>query len=521
VIHRDVKPSNVLISADGVAKLTDFGIARGLDLTRVTATSTMLGTPAYLAPEGPVDTRSDLYSLGVIAYELLTGSPPFVGLTYQQIILAHVRTPPDLSRVPAEARPVVGWLLAKDADERPQNGQELLAVLRGRLMLPGTTAPSIAPAVTVVASPTRPPAGGPSSFAPPSAGSSGPEPGRVPSSVRLWDVGRFTRGVLLNVPRARHASTRLADGRVLITGGWNGSGEATAAETFDTASGNITVAGTSLWARMDHTATLLLDGRVLVAGGSVGAIAVPTAEMYDPTTRFFSDLPNMRFARDSHTATLLPDGRVLMIGGSDRRAVPVTKIEAFDPATRGFSSVGELLQPRLQHAATMLPDGRVLITGGCSKGDDAELYDPHTQKTHYVGHLTKPRRAHTAVLLRDGRVLIAGGANSGSAIDLAEIYVPRTVGFSAVGFMRAARSGHSATVLPDGRVLIAGGSGPNGPSRSAELFYPDSNSFASDASMTRAREGHTATLLPNGSVLIAGGNGQDDGVLHSTEVYSL
>jgi hypothetical protein len=511
IIHRDVKPSNVLIGADGVAKLTDFGIARGLDLTRVTATSTMLGTPAYLAPEGPVDTRSDLYSLGIIGYELLAGSPPFVGTTYQQIILAHVRTPPDLDRLPAEGRPIVGWLLEKDADERPQNGQELLAVLRGRLMLPGTVAPSIAPSVPVVVVPRLPAA-------------DHPKPGRAqaPASLRLRDAGRFTRGALMNVPRERHAATPLADGRVLITGGWHGSGAVAAAETFDPASGNIAIAATPLWARMDHTATLLPDGKVLLAGGCDGPITFASAEAYDPTTGLFSGLPGMKSARHAHTATLLRDGRVLMIGGCDRR-VPITEIEAFEPTTGTFSSVGELLRPRWRHAATLLPSGRVLITGGSAKGlltDDAELYDPRTQESDYVGHLTKPRRAHTAVVLHDGRVLIAGGEYE-SPIDLAEIYVPRTGGFSAVGFMMAARSGNSATVLADGRVLIAGGLGPDRLTRSAELFYPDSNLFVSDASMTVAREGHTATLLANGNVLIVGGKGYDGGVLASTEVYSL
>ena len=525
IIHRDVKPSNVLIGADGVAKLTDFGIARGLDLTRVTATSTMLGTPAYLAPEGPVDTRSDLYSLGIIGYELLAGSPPFVGTTYQQIILAHVRTPPDLDRLPADARPIVGWLLEKDADERPQNGQELLAVLRGRLMLPGTVAPSIAPSVPVVVVPRLPAA-------------DHPKPGRAqaPASLRLRDAGRFTRGALMNVPRERHAATPLADGRVLITGGWHGSGAVSEAEAFDPASGNISHAGTSLWARMDHTATLLLDGRVLVAGGCDGQIFFASAETYDPTTRSFSRLPGMKCAREGHTATLLPDGRVLMIGGSDGSSAavieaeafvpiagPVVEIEAFDPTTGTFSYVGELRRPRWRHAATLLADGRVLITGGSAKGlltDDAELYDPGTQKTFYLGHLTKPRRNHTAVVLHDGRVLVAGGTYK-SPIDLAETYVPRTAGFSAVGSMGGSRSGHSATVLADGRVLIAGGMGPDRLNRSAELFYPDSNLFVSDASMTVAREGHTATLLANGNVLIVGGKGYDGGVLASTEVYSL
>jgi len=136
VIHRDVKPSNVLIGPDGIAKLTDFGIARGVDLTRMTATSTMLGTPAYLAPEGPKDARSDLYSLGIIGYEMLAGAVPFKGTTYQEVIIDHIRTPPDLARLPAEARPIVGWLLAKDPAERPQRASELLAVLWSGAQVP-------------------------------------------------------------------------------------------------------------------------------------------------------------------------------------------------------------------------------------------------------------------------------------------------------------------------------------------------------------------------------------------------
>jgi serine/threonine-protein kinase len=146
VIHRDVKPSNVLIGPDGVAKLTDFGIARGLDLTRMTATSTLLGTPAYMAPEGPKDARSDLYSLGIIGYELLTGAVPFKGTSYQEVVVDHIRTPPDLSRLPPEARDVVGWLLEKDPAARPQRASELLPVLYG-----ATTAPKVAEVPAAVA----------------------------------------------------------------------------------------------------------------------------------------------------------------------------------------------------------------------------------------------------------------------------------------------------------------------------------------------------------------------------------
>jgi hypothetical protein len=156
VVHRDIKPSNILIGSDSVAKIADFGIARGLDLTRVTGTSTLLGTPAYLPPEGPQDERSDLYSLGIVAYELLAGVPPFEGSTYAEVLMAHVRLAPDLDKLPAEARPIVGWLLAKDPKGRPQSAVELLAVLEGKRKVPAPVA--VAPGIAAGAEAfTRPP----------------------------------------------------------------------------------------------------------------------------------------------------------------------------------------------------------------------------------------------------------------------------------------------------------------------------------------------------------------------------
>jgi serine/threonine-protein kinase len=146
VIHRDIKPANVLIDPTGTAKIADFGIARGLDSTRMTATSTMLGTPAYLAPEGPVDERSDIYSLGIVAYELLSGAAPFAGTTYQEVIIRHIREAPDLAKLPAESRDVVNWMLAKDPAQRPQRASVLLKVLYGVAEAPKTTH-SAAPAM--------------------------------------------------------------------------------------------------------------------------------------------------------------------------------------------------------------------------------------------------------------------------------------------------------------------------------------------------------------------------------------
>src|SRR3954447_24383255 len=99
LVHRDVKPQNVLLNGDGEAKVTDFGIARSLDVEHgMTQTGTVLGTSNYIAPEQasgrPVDAQTDVYSLGVVMYELLTAEVPFPGESFVAVAMKHINEPP-------------------------------------------------------------------------------------------------------------------------------------------------------------------------------------------------------------------------------------------------------------------------------------------------------------------------------------------------------------------------------------------------------------------------------------------
>jgi len=134
LIHRDVKPQNVLLNPDGQAKMTDFGIARSIDVQGVTITGTIMGTSEYIAPEQArgeqVDAQTDVYSLGVVLYELLTGGVPFEGDNFVTVALRHVNEPVPsvLNRrpeVPARVAMAVERSMAKFPAERFQSMDEL------------------------------------------------------------------------------------------------------------------------------------------------------------------------------------------------------------------------------------------------------------------------------------------------------------------------------------------------------------------------------------------------------------
>src|SRR5580765_4253911 len=177
IVHRDIKPHNVVVGPDGRLKVTDFGIARSA-ASQMTEAGSIIGTAQYLSPEqargAPVDQRSDLYSIGIVLYEMLTGSVPFTGETPLEIAikpLSDTPRPPSLLRpdIPPDLDMVVLRALAKNPEDRFQTAEEMDAELERVAAGAGVTAETadaatavlsgaaLASAPTAIVPPRRPP----------------------------------------------------------------------------------------------------------------------------------------------------------------------------------------------------------------------------------------------------------------------------------------------------------------------------------------------------------------------------
>jgi eukaryotic-like serine/threonine-protein kinase len=152
VVHRDVKPANILITPDGTVKLTDFGISRTVDSVPLTQTGQVLGTAQYLSPEQALGqsatAASDIYALGVVGHEMLTGERPFDTGSVVSTALAHVNNPPPLlpDTVPVGLRDVINAAMAKDPSDRPASAADMAHALG----MPGAAFAPNAPVVPVL-----------------------------------------------------------------------------------------------------------------------------------------------------------------------------------------------------------------------------------------------------------------------------------------------------------------------------------------------------------------------------------
>ncbi len=340
--------------------------------------------------------------------------------------------------------------------------------------------------------------------------------------------GSVAEIAVMHIARASHTSSLLPNGKVLIAGGFAGSGGEynpyRTAELHDPRSGTFQQAADMTIGRSGHTATLLKNGKVLIVGGWTGRYDLRgSAEIYDPAANTFTPTGNLVAERAGNTATLLADGRVLIAGGEDRQENKISSAEIYDPTTGRFTATGSMANARDAHTATALADGRVLIVGGGSGHypsqniyRSGEIFDPATGKFTAAGEMTVGRHKHAAILLRSGKVLIVGGSDNRDwhgEYASAEIYDPATKTFTATGAMNTSRFKipEAIALLPNGRVLVAGG-GPF-----AELYDEPSGTFTKvPGSLGAARFFASATLLPGGKALITGGYAESGGSLPAT-----
>ena len=264
------------------------------------------------------------------------------------------------------------------------------------------------------------------------------------SSAELYDpaTGTFaaTTGSL-TAARVAHTATLLQSGKVLIAGGdvifYDPSGQSlAAAEIFDPSTGTFTATGSMTVPRESHTATLLSSGKVLITGGSDGTLGyTPTTTLYassetfDPSTGQFTAAGMMTTQRDWQTASLLASGKVLVAGGDESASQTNATADLFDPSSGSFAVTGNMTEPRYYHAASTLNDGAVLISGGSDivpgtrAKATAEIYDPSAAAFTATGSMNAARVWHTSTVLQNGKVLITGGGDNGSIpMATAEIY---------------------------------------------------------------------------------------------------
>ncbi len=380
----------------------------------------------------------------------------------------------------------------------------------------------------------------------------------------------------MNYPHDGHTATLLASGDVLIVGGDDGYGYYNNAELYITGSdyfNDLSYCGPTMRSNRDlHSATLLPDGRVLLAGGWDGTGATASTEIYDPNASSsypFSLGPELATPQLGQVAMMTPGGRIVLVGGWDGTksidtvetlTIPIGSTSANNdylyimngslnssrishtvtPLDNGvvfvaggngekstellvtsdgwyFSYGLNMAYSRDYHTATRLTDGRVLLAGGYGSGDGGfsygdiaplEFFDYNSNSITTGPSLATPRDSHSATLLNDGRVLIAGGVDdSGNPLASLELYDPSSNSLTALGFgLNTPRADHSATLLADGRVLIAGGTQDfYGGLNSVEIIDLNANSSTEYFNATTLRYQHTATLLPDGNVLLAGG----------------
>jgi hypothetical protein len=316
----------------------------------------------------------------------------------------------------------------------------------------------------------------------------------------------------MSTPRAVHKATVLREGWVLLTGGCTlpgcgGFQRGQESEIYDPVTARFRPGPTMITPRAGHTATLMADGRVLLVGGypGEGRPALSSAEVFDPETEAFRPVGNLSAGRADHTATLLPDGRVLVAGGTGADGTVLASTEFFDPTTQRFTPGERLSGPRTGHAAAVT-DGRLVLIGGTSDLDSAMA------STDVLGAggwapgpgLREARVKHAAAVLPGGAVLVIGGSTTTegrqrlASTELLRLGRPRTREGPSLSEGEYKLDG-AVTTLVNGLVVIAGG-------RRVNVYDPRTGDMSVlEGPPVPRRSFVSASPVSDSTVLVAGG----------------
>lgn len=338
-------------------------------------------------------------------------------------------------------------------------------------------------------------------------------------------------------PRVEHRLTRLRDGRVLVTGGNDGTGPLATAEVYDPGTNGWAAAAPMTTAREGHTATLLDNGDVLVVGGfgTQRPISLATAERYDVVADRWTPVAPMVSERSGHTAVAFTDADaragVLLVGGGTAREQRTA--ERYDVAGDAWSAVGDLREYHLRSVLEATPSGEIICIGS-SATVVAEHYDRRAERWMASAPLSLggPRRGQGrgALLRGTGQIVLTGGiayAYVPVPQAIAACYDPATQAWTALPPMTTARTAHTVSWLGDDRILVAGGTGGRSSSPAmlnatldtAEIYAPRTNDWTPAAVLRDPRRGHEAVELANGGVLVVGGYDIRRAALATAERY--
>jgi hypothetical protein len=381
-----------------------------------------------------------------------------------------------------------------------------------------------------------------------------------PATVTIWGVPKVwnTTGSM-NQARQNPRFTTLADGRVLVVGGWTnlvtlpnppyvtGSTHTVTTELFDPVSETWSFAGPMGYNSLNGSSLLnrLHSGKLLICGGQTyipNGDGMVNAEVFDPATGLWTAVSPMRERRNGPKTFMLNNGKVLVTGGQQKRLVTnpdgsttlrifsLNSAEIYDPTTDTWTLTGPMTYGRASHLIFGLPDGRVLVTGGVGAvGENwvrqvlstTEIYNPATGTWTSGPDLLPGRTGSGASILglSDGRLMIIGGfGNGGVTLNDVQIYDPQPGAWSISGSLNQPRSNFTRNLMPDGKVLVWGGGDGLRALNSTEIWDPVSGTWSFTGNLNQASIIPVRAQLADGRVLSCCGTDGSQ-VLATTEIY--